>query len=91
MPRWEGDVTDEEMLALLCELMAEDMKNPPESQYSIHFVADDVEGARWWVLLENHLLGKFAAEEEAAAAVREFKKGDDESWALMGGERKFQA
>jgi hypothetical protein len=91
MPHWEGDVTDEEMLALLCEMMAEPMEYPDEFQYSIHFVADDVEGARWWVLLDKHLIGKLATEEEAEAAVRECKRGDDESWALMGGERKFQS
>ena len=84
-------MTDEEMLALLCEMMAEPMEYPDEFQYSIHFVADDVEGTRWWVLLDKHLIGKLATEEEAEAAVRECKRGDDESWALMGGERKFQS
>jgi hypothetical protein len=62
-----------------------------EYQYSICFVPDDVEGEKWWVLLENHLIGKLATEEEAKAAVRECKRGDDESWALISGERKFQS
>jgi len=69
----------------------EAMKNRKEYQYSIRFVPDDVEGEKWWVILGHCLIDRFATEEEAKAAVREYKMGDDECWAQLGGERKFQS
>ena len=36
-----------------------------DAEYRVLFAAGDAEG-EWWVLLDNHLLAKFATEEEAS-------------------------
>ena len=59
-------------------------------EYRVLFAAGAVEG-EWWVVLDNHLLAKFATEEAAKVAVREFKIDDDEDRAHGTGIRRFQS
>jgi hypothetical protein len=68
-------------------------------EYRVLFAEGDVEG-EWWVVLldqrlrlqgKNLLLAKFATEEEAKVAVREFKIDDDEDRAHGTGIRRFQS
>jgi len=51
-----------------------------DAEYRVLFAAGDVEG-EWWVVLDHHLLAKFATEKEAKVATRKFKIDDAEDWA----------